>query len=58
MRRSSLAILKAQEVIAVNQDPLGVAGDLIWKQGPKEVGRRGAGTSTCKLRVWQRLKLM
>lgn len=37
MRPSSLAILKATEVIAINQDPLGHAGDLIWKQGPKEV---------------------
>ncbi|KAL3147729.1 hypothetical protein ABBQ32_002471 [Trebouxia sp. C0010 RCD-2024] len=30
-------ILTAPEVIAVNQDPLGVAGDLVWKQGPLEV---------------------
>ena len=29
--------LTAVEVIAVNQDPLGVAGDLVWKQGPAEV---------------------
>lgn len=34
----SLDILLAEELIAVNQDPLGVAGDLIWKQGPQEVG--------------------
>ncbi|KAK9834833.1 hypothetical protein WJX81_002251 [Elliptochloris bilobata] len=33
----TLAILKASEVIAVNQDGLGVAGDLVWKQGPAEV---------------------
>lgn len=33
----SLKILLAKEVIAVNQDDLGVAGDLIWKQGPAEV---------------------
>lgn len=33
----SYDILLAEEVIAVNQDPLGVAGDLIWKQGPSEV---------------------
>ena len=33
------AILLAEEVIAINQDPLGVAGDLIWKQGPNEVRR-------------------
>ena len=30
-------ILMAEEVIAVNQDDLGVAGDLIWKEGPNEV---------------------
>lgn len=30
-------ILLAKEVIAVNQDPLGVAGDLVWKEGPAEV---------------------
>ena len=30
-------ILMAEEVIAVNQDELGVAGDLIWKEGPNEV---------------------
>ena len=30
-------ILLAKEVIAVNQDPLGVAGDLVWKEGPSEV---------------------
>ncbi|KAI7846119.1 hypothetical protein COHA_000380 [Chlorella ohadii] len=33
----SLAILKAQEVIAVNQDPLGVAGDLIWQIGQSRI---------------------
>lgn len=33
----TLAILKAPEVIAVNQDALGIAGDLVWKQGPAEV---------------------
>ena len=26
-----------QEVIAINQDDLGVAGDLIWVQGSKRV---------------------
>eukprot|EP00887_Chlorella_sp_A99_P006558 scaffold3.g6558.t1 len=34
---ASLAVLKAREVIGVNQDALGVAGDLIWKQGAREV---------------------
>lgn len=51
------SILLAEEVIAINQDPLGVAGDLVWKQGPNEVGpeesscralaaQRGAGYTT------------
>lgn len=30
-------LLKSREVIAINQDPLGVAGDRVWKQGPYEV---------------------
>ena len=33
----SYSILLAKEVIAVNQDSLGVAGDLVWKEGPAEV---------------------
>ncbi len=37
LSEESYAILLAKEVIAVNQDPLGVAGDLIWKRGPAEV---------------------
>ena len=37
LSKSALKILTAPEVIAVNQDPLGVAGDLIWKEGPIEV---------------------
>lgn len=40
LSRSALKILTAGEVIAVNQDPLGVAGDLIWKEGPIEVSMR------------------
>ena len=35
--QEALDILLAQELIAVNQDPLGVAADLIWKMGPLEV---------------------
>lgn len=31
------ATLQAVEVIAVNQDPLGVAGDLLWQEGPARV---------------------
>ena len=38
LSKAALEILTAEEVIAVNQDPLGVAGDLIWKEGPLEVG--------------------
>jgi hypothetical protein len=26
-----------QEVIALNQDDLGIAGDLVWRQGTKRV---------------------
>lgn len=37
----SLAVLKAKEVIAVNQDPLGVAGDLVWMQGASRVSGGG-----------------
>lgn len=45
----SLSILKAKEIIAINQDELGVPGDLVWVQGASRVrhllpGRgRGAG---------------
>lgn len=41
----SLAILKAREVIAINQDELGVAGDLIWQQGASRVRLVGEGGS-------------
>ena len=34
---STPGILKSQGGIAINQDPLGIAGDLVWKQGPAEV---------------------
>lgn len=37
LRAQSLAVLKAKELLAVNQDELGVAGDLVWKRGSKEV---------------------
>ena len=37
LKPSELKILKAKEVIAVNQDALGVAGDLVAKAGPEEV---------------------
>lgn len=30
-------MLLSPEIIAVNQDPLGVPADLVWKQGPLEV---------------------
>ncbi|KAL4452501.1 hypothetical protein ABPG75_008163 [Micractinium tetrahymenae] len=33
----SLAILKAREVIAINQDSLGVPGDLVWVEGDLRV---------------------
>lgn len=37
IRKESLEILLAKEIIAINQDALGVAGDLVWKLGPYEV---------------------
>lgn len=37
MTRATLNILKSPEVIAINQDPLGIPGDLVWKQGPQEI---------------------
>ena len=40
--KGALDILKADELIAVNQDPLGIAGDLIWKQGSNEVTAPGS----------------
>lgn len=33
----ALALLKSRELLAVHQDELGVAGDLVWKQGAREV---------------------
>ena len=35
--KDTLSVLMADELVAVNQDPLGVPGDLIWKQGSDEV---------------------
>eukprot|EP00884_Botryococcus_braunii_P016364 jgi/Botrbrau1/3410/Bobra.0337s0043.4 len=37
MTKEQVAILTNREVIAINQDPLGVAGDLIWKEGADEI---------------------
>lgn len=37
LSKASLKILTSEEVIAVNQDKLGVAGDLVAKEGPEEV---------------------
>ena len=45
LSREALAMLTNPEVIAVNQDALGVAGDLVWKQGPLEA--RPLGHSLC-----------
>jgi hypothetical protein len=36
---AALDILKADELVRVNQDLLGIPGDLIWKQGSNEVQR-------------------
>lgn len=47
----TLAILKTHEVIAVNQDELGVPGDLVWKAGPKEA-RNMELLSTSRVGPW------
>lgn len=50
LSKAALKILTAEEVIAVNQDPLGVAGDLIWKEGPIEVWSAiDSGLDACSL---------
>lgn len=33
----ALSLLKNEELIAIHQDDLGVAGELVWKQGPREI---------------------
>lgn len=45
LSNASAAILLAAEVVAINQDDLGVAGDLIWKQARGEdlAGQPGTG---------------
>ena len=37
--KDALGVLQSDELIAINQDPLGVPGDLIWKQGSDEVSQ-------------------
>ena len=33
----ALNLLKNEELIAIHQDELGIAGELVWKQGPREI---------------------
>ena len=37
LKLEEVEILLNVEIIALNQDPLGVAGDLVAKEGPQEV---------------------
>lgn len=37
MTPEQMEVVSNEEVLAVNQDALGVPGDLIWKEGPAEV---------------------
>jgi alpha-galactosidase len=37
MSDDTFAILSAKELIAVNQDPLGIQGDLIYQLGPIQI---------------------
>ncbi|CAK0737181.1 hypothetical protein CVIRNUC_000868 [Coccomyxa viridis] len=39
--KDALGVLQSDELIAINQDPLGVPGDLIWKQGSDEIWGTG-----------------
>lgn len=39
--KDALGVLMSEELVAVNQDPLGIPGDLIWKQGSDEVSPPG-----------------
>ena len=57
MTRETLNILKSREVIAINQDPLGVAGDLVWKEGPQEVSLHLIEPSLTGLMAIQRCML-
>ena len=47
--KAALDILMADELIAVNQDPLGIPGDLLWKQGSNEVCETLAVAVLCNL---------
>ena len=38
LNKDQLDLVSNPEVLAVNQDSLGVPGDLVWKEGPAEVG--------------------
>lgn len=49
MDNFTLGLLTAPELIAFNQDPLGVAGELVWKQGPAEVTRRAHCLVQCRV---------
>lgn len=54
LSKAALKILTAEEVIAVNQDKLGVAGDLVYKEGPEEVSFLVASPSGQALQVAER----
>ena len=42
--KAALEVLQADELVRVNQDLLGIPGDLIWKQGANEVGSHRPGS--------------
>lgn len=46
LRRSSLKLLKSPGVVAINQDAMGVAGDLIYTHGSQQV-RSSFSHATC-----------
>lgn len=47
----SLSVSLLQEIIAINQDKLGVPGDLVWQQGTRKVSGLG-GSGICRWPMW------
>jgi len=53
--KDALGVLSTDELIAVNQDPLGIPGDLIWKQGADEVPLTLTPSPCVSCNNWQQL---
>jgi alpha-galactosidase len=55
MKPETKRILMNREVIAVNQDPLGKAGDRIWQQGPVELWAKPLSQGDVAVGLFNRL---